>query len=88
MVPEPVTTPLKQRSSVVFPAPLTPSTANICPGSIVNVTLSSALTPPYRFEMRGKLPEDVVITVAVWPYKKVYPMAMMPRADAGTGYPS
>ena len=35
---------------------------------------------------RGKLPEDVVITVAVWPYKKVYPMAMMPRAHAGTGY--
>jgi len=24
----------------------------------------------------------------VWPYKKVYPMAMMPRADAGTGYRS
>jgi hypothetical protein len=27
---------------------------------------------------RGKLLEDVVVTVAVWPYKKVYPMAMMP----------
>ena len=26
--------------------------------------------------------------MAVWPYKKVYPMAMMPRADAGTGYRS
>ena len=37
---------------------------------------------------RGKLPEDVVITVLVWPYKKVYPMAMMPRADAGTDYRS
>jgi hypothetical protein len=37
---------------------------------------------------RGKLPEDVAITVAVWPYKKVYPMAKMPRADAGTGYRS
>jgi hypothetical protein len=37
---------------------------------------------------RGKLPKDVVVTVAVWPYKKVYPMAMMPRADAGTGYRS
>ena len=37
---------------------------------------------------RGKLPDDIVVTVAVWPYKKVYPMAMMPRADAGTGYRS
>ena len=37
---------------------------------------------------RGKLPEDIVVTVAVWPYKKIYPMAMMPRADAGTGYRS
>ena len=35
---------------VVFPAPLTPRTASICPGSIVNVTLSSARTPPYRFD--------------------------------------
>ena len=26
--------------------------------------------------------------MAVWPYKKVYPMAMMLRADAGTGYRS
>ena len=37
---------------------------------------------------RGKLPKDVVVTAAVWPYKKVYPMALMPRADAGTGYRS
>src|SRR5580692_9463666 len=37
---------------------------------------------------RGKLPEDVAITVAVWPYKKVYPMAKMPRTDAGTGHRS
>ena len=50
MLPEPATTPLKQRSSVVFPAPLTPRTASICPGSIVNETPSSARTPPYRFE--------------------------------------
>jgi len=33
---------------------------------------------------RGKLPDDVVVTVAAWPYKKVYPMGLMPRADAGT----
>ena len=33
-------------------------------------------------------PEDVIVTVAVWPYKKVYPMALMPCADAGTGYRS
>jgi hypothetical protein len=32
--------------------------------------------------------EDVVITVAGWPCNKVYPMAMMPRADAGTSSPS
>lgn len=37
---------------------------------------------------RGKLPQDVVVTVAVWPYKKVYPIAFVPRADAGTGYRS
>jgi hypothetical protein len=37
---------------------------------------------------RGRLPKDVAITVAVWPYKKVYPMAQIPRADAGTGYRS
>lgn len=37
---------------------------------------------------RRKLPEDVVVTVAVWPYKKVYPMALVPRADAGSGYRS
>jgi hypothetical protein len=37
---------------------------------------------------RGKVPKDVCVTVAVWPYKKVYPMAMMPRAEAGTGYRS
>jgi hypothetical protein len=37
---------------------------------------------------RGKLPEDVVVTVAVWPYKKIGPMALMPRADGGTGYRS
>jgi len=37
---------------------------------------------------RGKLLEDVVVTVAVWPYKKVYPMAMMPPVDAETGYRS
>jgi hypothetical protein len=37
---------------------------------------------------RGKLPEYVVVTAALWPYKKLYPMAMMPRADAGPGYRS
>jgi hypothetical protein len=37
---------------------------------------------------RGKLSHDITVTVAVWPYKKVYPMALMPRADAGTGYRS
>jgi hypothetical protein len=37
---------------------------------------------------RGKLPKDVVVTVAVWPYQKVYPIAMMPRADAGIGHRS
>ena len=35
---------------------------------------------------RGSLPEDVAMIVAAWPYKKVYPMAQMPPADAGTGY--
>lgn len=35
---------------------------------------------------RGKLPQDVVITVAVWPYKRVYRMALMPRAVPGPGY--
>jgi hypothetical protein len=33
---------------------------------------------------RGKLPQDVMVTVAVWPYKKVYPMALMPRQRTGT----
>jgi hypothetical protein len=37
---------------------------------------------------RSKLPEDVVITVAVWPYKTVYPMALTPRADSATSYRS
>ena len=27
---------------------------------------------------RGKLQEDVIVTVAVWPYKKVYPAALVP----------
>lgn len=35
---------------------------------------------------RTKLTKDIAITVAVWPYKKVYPMALMPHADSGTGY--
>jgi hypothetical protein len=33
---------------------------------------------------RGKLLEDVVVTVAVWPYKKVYPMAMIPVPMPGS----
>lgn len=37
---------------------------------------------------RGKLPKDIVINVAVWPYKKVYPAALVPRANGGTGYRS
>jgi hypothetical protein len=37
---------------------------------------------------RGKLPDDVIVTAAVWPYKKVYLIASMPRADAGNGYRS
>jgi hypothetical protein len=37
---------------------------------------------------RSKLPEDVVVTVAVWPYKKVHPMALIPRADSATSYRS
>jgi hypothetical protein len=37
---------------------------------------------------RGKLADDVVVSVAVWPYKKVYPMSIMPRAGAGTRYRS
>jgi hypothetical protein len=37
---------------------------------------------------RGKLPEDVIVTVAAWPYKKVWSTAQMPRADAGNGYRS
>ena len=36
---------------------------------------------------RGKLPQDVVVTVAVWPYRKVYPLALMPRV-AGISYRS
>ena len=35
---------------------------------------------------QSKLPQDVVITVALWPYKKVYPIAWMPSAGVGTGY--
>jgi len=35
---------------------------------------------------RSKLKQNIAITVAVWPYKKVYPMALMPHADSGTGY--
>ena len=34
----------------------------------------------------GKLPQDVVVTVAVWPYRKVPPAALMPRGLAKTGY--
>ncbi len=35
---------------------------------------------------RAKLTKDIAITVAVWPYKKVYPMALMPHANTGRGY--
>ena len=37
---------------------------------------------------RGKLPEEVVVTVAVWPYNKVPPASLMPRGLAKTGYRS
>jgi hypothetical protein len=30
---------------------------------------------------KGGLPQDVVLTVAVWPYKKVHPMTLFPRQD-------
>jgi hypothetical protein len=33
---------------------------------------------------RGKLPDDVVITVAAWPYKQVYSMALAPQLAAWT----
>lgn len=36
---------------------------------------------------RSKLPRDIAVTVAVWPYRKVYPLALMPRA-ADTSYRS
>jgi hypothetical protein len=36
---------------------------------------------------RAKLPDDVVVTVAVWPYKKVYSTATLP-CSAGTPYRS
>ncbi|MFL6436599.1 MAG: hypothetical protein ACJ71Q_03390 [Terriglobales bacterium] len=35
---------------------------------------------------RSKLPETVIIKVAVWPFNKVYPIASMPRAERGSGY--
>jgi hypothetical protein len=37
---------------------------------------------------QGKLPEDVVVTVAAWPYNKVHLMALMPRATDPTGHRS
>lgn len=35
---------------------------------------------------KRKLPKDVVVTVAVWPYNKVYPLATPPRTDAEAEY--
>jgi len=35
---------------------------------------------------RRRLPETAIITVAVWPYKRVDAVALMPRANRGIGY--
>jgi hypothetical protein len=35
---------------------------------------------------QGTLPKDVVITVAVWPFKKVPPMSIVPVLDETTSY--
>ena len=40
----------KHRSSIVFPAPLGPTIATICPGPIVSETSSKARSEPKRFD--------------------------------------